>query len=117
MVRVKYQIELHEGVKVDLLFTLSMYEVARKRDMKIVLEDSANNVQVIEFYQKIIYIAALNAWEVNLFDHPSIGEFPYTFMDFVEWSQQNSREFGKLIVFAAEAISGGRDKDGEVKKK
>lgn len=98
-------IELKEGVKVELLFTPSMYAVARRRGMHI--EADTNDVaQVMMAYTQLMYLAALNAHEVLKFDDPALGDFPYMLMDFVEWSAASPAEFRMVLDIALQCIIG-----------
>ena len=105
MVRPRTTIELKDGVKVELLFTPSMYAVARRRGMKIEA-DASDAAAVMKAYTELMYIAALNAHEVMRFDDPSLGEFPHRLIDFVEWSAVRQEEFVSALDVAVQNVLG-----------
>lgn len=105
MRQIRTKIELKEGVRVELLFTPSMYAVARRRGMHI--EAEADDVsQVMMAFTQLIYLAALNAHEVLKFDSPGLGNFRYSLMDFVEWSAASPDEFRRVLDIALQCIIG-----------
>lgn len=125
MIRSRHQIELKEGVTVEMLFTPSMYERGRERGIKVTIEDSSNTLQVTEAYTKLMYLGAINAWEAERFDNPAKGNFPYRYIDFVGWSGDHPKEFSILINEMFQCITGktvedalAESRDGDpVKKK
>lgn len=125
MIRSRHQIELKDGVKVDLLFTPSMYERGRERGIKVTIEDSSNAMQVTEAYVKLMYLGALNAWEAERFDSPSMGDFPYRYIDFAAWAGEHQKDFSSLVNEMFQCITGktvedalAESRDGDpVKKK
>ena len=94
----------------ELLATPALFGIAKRRGMTIEA-DTKNVSDVYNAYAKLIYLSALNAWEVRRFDKPEIGEFKYTLMDFVEWASTNAEEFGKTINFVLCALTGKELKD------
>ena len=106
MIRSRHRIELKEGVRVDMLFTPSMYERGRERGVRVVIEDSTNALQVTEAYTKLMYLGAVNAWEAERFDSPDMGDFPYRYIDFVEWSGEHPKEFQRLVTEIFQCITG-----------
>ena len=106
MIRSRHQIELKEGVTVDMLFTPSMYERGRERGIKVTIEDSSNAMQVTEAYVKLMYLGAVNAWEALRFDNPGMGEFPHQYIDFMAWSGNHPREFHDLVNEIFQCITG-----------
>lgn len=113
MVRSRHQIELRKGVEVDLLFTPSMYERGRERGIKVEIEDRTNPSQVAEAYVKLLYLGAINAWEARRFDSPDMGDFPHSYIDFLEWSADNPREFSDMIGEIFQCITGKSLKEAE----
>lgn len=105
MTRPRTTVEIAEGVKVELLFTPSMYAIARRRGMRIEA-DRDDPAQVMMAYTELMYLAALNAHEVRLYDDPSLGEFPYRLIDFVEWSAVNPDEFSRVLDLALRCVLG-----------
>ena len=121
MIRSRYEIELREGVKVELLFTLALFGVAKKRGISLDIEEGAQAEERITYFVKLIYAAAILAHEYRRIDAPALGEFPYTMMDIAEWSGNHPVQFARIIKGASAAISGveGEPEAGEddVKKK
>lgn len=105
MVRPRITIELKDGVRVELLFTPSMYAVARSRGMRIEA-DASDSAAVMRAYTQLMYLAALNAHEVMRFDDPALGEFPYRLIDFVEWSAVRQEEFVSALDVAVQNVLG-----------
>lgn len=109
MTQVLYQIEMKGGV-VELLATPALFDIARKRGMAIEA-DADNAAEVFSAYTKLIYLAAINAWDVRRYDDAAMGDFPYKLMDFVEWSSSNAEEFVEVVNFVLFALTGKDLKD------
>ena len=104
MVQVLHTIRFKGGAQVELLATPALFDIAKKKGMTI--EADADNVtEVYSAYTKMIYLAALNAWEVRRFDDPAMGEFKYKLMDFVEWAGNDADAFVKAINFVLSALT------------
>jgi hypothetical protein len=117
MIQVLHTIKMRGGEQVELLATPALFAIARKRGMTIEA-DSDNVAEVFSAYTRLLYLAALNAWDVRRYDNPSMGECPYTLMDFVEWSSNDKEGFVEAISFALAALTGKELKDyatGEAK--
>ena len=117
MIQVLHTIRIKGGEQVELLATPALFAIARKRGMTIEA-DSDNVAEVFSAYTRLLYLAALNAWDVRRYDNPSMGECPYTLMDFVEWSSNDREGFVEAISFALAALTGKELKDyatGEAK--
>lgn len=117
MIQVLYTIKMRGGEQVELLATPALFAIARRRGMTIEA-DSDNVAEVFSAYTRLLYLAALNAWDVRRYDNPSMGECPYTLMDFVEWSSNDREGFVEAISFALAALTGKELKDyatGEAK--
>ena len=110
MTQVLYRIELKGGAQVELLATPALFDIARKRGMAIEA-DADNAAEVFSAYTKLIYLAAINAWDVRRYDDAAMGDFPYRLMDFVEWSSSNAEEFVKVVNFVLFALTGKDLKD------
>ena len=110
MTQVLYRIELKGGAQVELLATPALFDIARKRGMTIEA-DADNAAEVFSAYTKLIYLAAINAWDVRRYDDAAMGDFPYRLMDFVEWSSSNAEEFVKVVNFVLFALTGKDLKD------
>lgn len=112
------------GEQAELLFSVTVFSLARSRGIDLSLEDSTDIGERLKFFAKIFYLGALNAWEYRLLDDPSLGEMPFRVIDFAQWMGDNPKEAARLIQLSSAAISGkdlGKDEvkeDGEdVKKK
>lgn len=109
MIQILHTITM-KGGNVELLATPALFDIAVKRGM-VIEADSKNAAEVYSAYTKLVYLAALNAWEVRRFDSPSMGECPYTLMDFIEWATNDPAEFVKVMEFVLLAITGKGLKD------
>lgn len=108
MIRSRYEITIRSE-KVQLLFSLSIFEIARRRGIVIAAE--VKNVAArMDFFNKLIYLAAINAWEYRAFDEPSIGEFPFKLIDIAEWAADHPLDYARIIKGASAAIA-GRESD------
>lgn len=110
MTQVLYQIELKGGAQVELLATPALFDIARKRGMAIEA-DADNAAEVFSAYTKLIYLAAINAWDVRRYDDAAMGDFPYRLMDFVEWASTDAEEFVGVVNFVLSALTGKGLKD------
>jgi hypothetical protein len=110
MVQILHTITLRGGAQVELLATPALFDIARKKGMTIEA-DADNMAEVFSAYTKLVYIAAINAWEVRRYDDAAMGDFPYRLMDFVEWSSGNAEEFVNVINFTLSALTGKDLKD------
>ena len=137
MVQVLHTIRMKGGV-VELLATPALLGIAQRKGMTIEA-DSDNASEIYSAYTKLIYLAALNAWEVRRYDNPSMGECKYQLMDFVEWASNDAEGFVNAINFVLSALThkelkdyategakpsenaketaSAKDEDGSVKKK
>ena len=109
MVQVLHTIRMKGGV-VELLATPALFGIAQRKGMTIEA-DSENVSEVYSAYTKLIYLAALNAWEVRRYDNPSMGECQYKLMDFVEWASNDADAFVKAVNFVLSALTGKELKD------
>lgn len=86
------------GVETTMLFTPRLFEFK-----SAAMDFSADNaVKVAGMYADIAYCAALNYW--TLTDH-DIEDFQLKRIDFHEWAATDSKEFGKTMRIAIEAIT------------
>jgi hypothetical protein len=103
-------IRLKGGEQVELLATPALFAIAKRRGMTIEA-DADNAADVFNAYTKLIYLAALNAWEVRRYDAPQMGECHYRLMDFVEWASGDAEAFVKAVNFILVALTGKELKD------
>lgn len=103
-------IRMKGGAQVELLATPSLFAIAKRKGLAIEA-NTADGADVLTAYTKLIYLAALNAWEVRRYDAPEMGECKYKLMDFVEWASGNADEFVKAINFVLSALTGKELKD------
>ena len=121
MQQTRTSIELKDGVAVEILVTPALYSVAKRRGIDLVADVNAGDVY--GSYVKMLYVAAINAWEVAAVDDPGKGEFPYRFADFHEWAWADTARLAKMVAFLYEALTGkrwedaGKDGGKGVKKK
>lgn len=111
MIRSRYAINI-EGANVELLFTLSIFEIARRRGI-VIASEMKNVAARMDFFNKLIYLGALNAWEYRAFDDPGLGEFPYKLIDIAEWAGNHPLEYARIIKGASAAIAGKELSDVE----
>jgi hypothetical protein len=110
MIQVLHMIRLKGGEQVELLATPALFAIAKRRGMTIEA-DADNAADVFSAYTKLIYLAALNAWEVRRYDAPQMGECHYRLMDFVEWASGDAEAFVKAVNFILVALTGKELKD------
>lgn len=103
-------IRMKGGEQVELLATPSLFAIAKRKGLAIEA-NTQDGADVLTAYTKLIYLAALNAWEVRRYDAPEMGECQYQLMDFVEWASGNADEFVKAINFVLSALTGKELKD------
>lgn len=110
MIQVLRTIRLKGGEQVELLATPALFGIAKRKGMTI--EADADNIpEVMSAYTKLVYLAALNAWEVRRFDAPEMGDCHYKLMDFAEWASADMEEFTKTINFLLCALTKKELKD------
>ena len=99
-----------KGGVVELLATPALFGIAQRKGMTIEA-DSENVTEVYSAYTKLIYLAALNAWEVRRYDNPQMGDCQYKLMDFVEWASNDAEGFVNAINFVLSALTHKELKD------
>ena len=108
--QVLHTIRMKGGEQVELLATPALFAIAKRKGMTI--EADADNLpDVMLAYTKLIYLSALNAWEVRRFDNPSMGECDLQLMDFVKWAHADRDAFTKAINFVLAALTNKELKD------
>ena len=94
--------ELGKGVEVGMLFTPRLYAFNGVQGVTM-KADTTDLMQVYALYADIMFCAALNLWTLEGND---IDKAPFKRADFHEFSAVNPQEFGKVLNFALEALSG-----------
>ena len=110
MRQVLHTITMKGGAQVELLATPALFAIAKRRGWAIEA-DTDNRAEVFSAFTKLIYLTALNAWEVRRYDSPEMGEFSYRLMDFVEWASNDADAFVKAVNFVLYALTGKELKD------
>lgn len=110
MIQVLHTIKMKGGEQVELLATPALFAIAKRRGWTIEA-DADNTAEVFSAFTKLIYLAALNAWDVRRYDSPEMGECTYKLMDFVEWASNDGDAFVKAVNFVLYALTGKELKD------
>lgn len=103
MKTLRRQISLRDGVEVQLLFTPHLYAYRGFSNVSLEFE-SGNNLEIMDTYKDIMFLAAVNAWELD-----GLGtkeDFPYKRGDFHEWAMLNPKEFGAAMAQAITGLTG-----------
>ena len=112
MIPLRTSVDLEGGVA-ELLVTPALYGVAKRK--KIDLQADLDAGDVFALYTKVIYCAAIAAWEVAGVDGYK-GEFPYKYEDFYTWAAMHPDRFNEKVAFVVKALT-GKDVGEVVKKK
>lgn len=100
MIRVIKTISIN-GVETTMLFTPRLFVMAEEQGIRLSV-DTANVMATLSAYADMCWCAALNHWTM---DH-DIEDFKLKRSDFHAWSAENPAEFSKIMVMAAEAVTG-----------
>lgn len=84
-----------------MLFTPRLFVMAEEQGIRLSV-DTANVMATLSAYADMCWCAALNHWTM---DH-DVGDFKLKRSDFHAWSAENPAEFSKIMVMAAEAVTG-----------
>lgn len=107
---VRYEIEVKDGVKVQMLFTPHLYSFKGTQGVDFQRKDGElTNAETFEVYADIMFCAALNAWVLDGLG--TVEEFPATRGDFHAFMMVSPKEYGKALSFAVEALTGKRLKE------
>ena len=103
MVPVRKTVEIAEGVRVNLLVTphMSVYEAGAGLAP---LPADADARAVMYRYADLMYLAALNAWELD--GHGTAEDFPHSRGDFHGFMQADRKGFAAAMTFMVSAITG-----------
>ena len=109
MVPVRTKLQLGEGGVADLLVTphLAVYE--EWAGVPRTIAKDAGPVQVMERYADIMYLAALNAWELD--GKGTREEYPHTRGDFHAVMQADPKEFTRAVKFVLTALTGKTERE------
>lgn len=103
MVPVRKTVRIDEGVPVDLLVTPHMVVYEREAGTEPIKED-ANPAEIMTRYADLMYLAALNAWELD--GHGTMADFPRKRGDFHAFMQSDRKGFGEAMTFLVSALTG-----------
>lgn len=104
MVPVRTKIQLGEGVAADLLVTPHLAAYKEFAGVSTEIPKDATAVQVMERYADIMFLSALNAWELD--GHGTAEDYPHTRGDFHALMQSDPKAFAKAVKFIVEALTG-----------
>ena len=100
MIRVIKTIMIN-GVETTMLFTPRLFVMADQQGIKLNV-DTANVMATLSAYADMCWCAALNHWSMD----NDVEDFKLKRSDFHAWSAANPEEFGKVMIMAAEAVTG-----------
>ena len=106
MVPVRGTFEIAEGVKVEMLVTprISLYQHEIPALPEMSGGEEETKAVLMERYADLMYIAALNAWEI---DGKGLAEdFPHKRGDFHGWMVSDPEGFAKAVKFLVCALLG-----------
>ena len=114
MVPVRKTVEIAEGVRVNLLVTphMSVYKEGAGLGP---LPADADAQAVVYRYADLMYLAALNAWELD--GHGTAEDFPHSRGDFHGFMQADRKGFADAMTFMVSAITGKTLKELEAADK
>lgn len=107
MRQVRTKATIKRGVEVEMLFTPRLYAFNGEQGVTM-KADTTDLMQVYALYADIMFCAALNLWTLQ---GNRKEDAQFTRADFHEFSAANPQEFGKVLNFALEALSGKSMKD------
>lgn len=106
---IRKELDFGGGVTVSILVTPALYSVAKRRGIDLVADGNAGDIW--SSYVKMLYCAAILAWEVDAVDNPGNGEFPYKFQDIHAWAWADTQRLAETVSFMYEALTGKPLKD------
>ena len=104
------KIRMKDGVEVMLLITPSLFSIAHRKGISLVLDKSDEKADIYPFYIKLIWLSALNYAEAMRVEDPDYPEVSFGYVDFVAWAAENQRAFVKMVEACIEILT---DKDGD----
>lgn len=116
MVLTRKTIAIQEGVKVEILVTPALYGEAQERGINLDLRLAKEGTMDYLYKQiGIVYFGALVAWKARMWDDPTLGVFPYKFIDFVNWATGDPESFKDTMIFVAQAFNVSESEDEKKK--
>jgi hypothetical protein len=105
-----------KGEERELLYSLSLYKVLNDRKQCVVISKDATWNDVTSAFLRMIYAAYINAIEVRQIDEPKYNPDRLAYMDFVIWSEGDTKAFGEQIQLCYKFIT-GKDLEVDIQKK
>ena len=102
MRQVRAEIEIRQGVKVEMLFTPRLYMFNGEQGLTL-KANTSDAVEMFGLYADLMFCAALNLWTLQGKDKE---DAPFDRVDFHEYAAANPRAFGKVVKIALEALTG-----------
>lgn len=102
MRQVRTEIEIRQGVKVEMLFTPRLYMFNGEQGLTL-KANTSDAVEMFGLYADLMYCAALNLWTLQ---GKNKEDAPFTRVDFHEYAAVNPKTFGKVVKIALEALTG-----------
>lgn len=102
MRQVRAEIEIRQGVKVEMLFTPRLYMFNGEQGLTL-KANTSDAVEMFGLYADLMYCAALNLWTLQ---GKGKEDAPFERVDFHEFAAANPRAFGKVVKIALEALTG-----------
>lgn len=109
MIQVRRTIKLKDGVTADLLFTPHIAVYEERAGLRNEVGPDSGTMAVMERYADLMYLAALNAWELD--GHGTMEDYPHTRGDFHALMQADPKEFVAAMKFAVSALTGKTEKE------
>lgn len=106
MVNPRQTIEV-QGVEVSLLFTPSLYKRSLVQRLDLVLHDPEDAAEVWQIYVKHVYLAYLNALDVEQYDTGKRPKHELALADFEVWAAgEGKARFAELLRLIVEFKTG-----------
>ena len=96
-----------EGVRVELLFTPSMYKKSNVKDIDLVVHYPDDTAEVWQIYVKLVYLAYLNALDISRYEGRRFAGRIFTLLDFEVWASGEGKDrFGEISELIVEIKTG-----------
>lgn len=111
-----------EGKEREMLITPFLFRVAEQKGISITVKNPDDLMEVLEAYQKVIYLGIHAFHERQKFDLPNLGECDVTLLDIEVWRSENPEAYGKVIndiilLLTGKTVKELAEKQEEEKKK